>query len=102
MKKILVISGIILGAIFLSGCSKQNTPTTNSQLPVSQANPSVPESTQTQTDSSTSDNSTANLQTTPAKTSDVDASLNEVTKDLNSIDSTAPNPNDLNSTDLQK
>jgi PBP1b-binding outer membrane lipoprotein LpoB len=111
MKKILAISGVILGAIVLSGCGTQ-TATTNPQPTVSQTAPAAPTtvSTPVQTatpvetpaPSMTPDSSTTNLPTTPAKTSDVDSSLSQVDKDLNSINTTAPNPNDLNSTDLQK
>ena len=112
MKKILAISGIILGAIVLSGCGAQ-TVTTNPQTSVPQVVPpaqvSTPAETATTsinaptvTPSMTPDSSTTNLPTAPAKTSDVDNSLSQVNKDLNSIDTTAPNPNDLNSTALQK
>jgi hypothetical protein len=110
MKKILAISGIILGAVFLAGCGKKAATTPNVQTPAPTVAPASPmdktapteNTTSAENNSMTPDSSTTNLPTTPAKTSDVDASLNQVTKDLNSVDSNAPNPNDINSTDLQK
>ena len=109
MKKILAISGVVLGTIILSGCGSQTTTKINPQKQVPRVIPpmQVPASVETSTTpaatpSMTPDSSTTNLPTTPAKTSDVDNSLNQIDKDLKSIDSNAPNSNDLNSTDLQK
>lgn len=97
MKKILSISGIFLGIILLAGCGQKVVPTTSSQ-------PSVPQTKSSDNSgiNNSADNSTINLPTTPAKTTDIDSSLNQVDKDLNSIDAMAPDLNDLNSADLQK
>lgn len=103
-KKILSTAGIVLGIVFLAGCGTKNPVTPAPQPVPAPTTVPVPTSIPATRDNSASSSPAQVLPNpnTPATSQDVDKGLQQVDSDLNAIDANTPDPNDINSTDLQK